>query len=200
MPRPVETAISLRMLQQRVRLCPGLMEHDRCSPYDVRMAEKVRVGVIGAGVMGRYPCETLALRLTGAELAAVADIDGVAAGRAASLSSGALATTDHRALLADPSVQAVVIASPNDTHAALVREAARAGKYVFCEKPIALDLASADAALAEAARQGVKLQVGFQRRFDPAYREARQAIADGELGGMELIVAPARVASRMGVG
>src|SRR3989337_1037536 len=71
------TAISLRMLQQRVRRCPGLMEHDRCSPYDVRMAEKVRVGVIGAGVMGRYHCETLALRLTGAELAAVAHIDGV---------------------------------------------------------------------------------------------------------------------------
>src|SRR3989337_1572315 len=96
-PRPLETAISLRMLQQRVRRCPGLMEHDRCSPYDVRMAAKVRVGVIGAGVMGRYHCETLALRLTGAELAAVADIDGVAAGPAASPSPGALATTAHRA-------------------------------------------------------------------------------------------------------
>src|SRR3990172_3887932 len=127
MPRPLETAISLRMLQQRVRRCPGLMEHDRCSPYDVRMAEKVRVGVIGAGVMGRYHCETLAQRLPGAELAAVADVNAAAAERAAALSPGALATSDHRALLADPSLQAVVIASPNDTHAALVREAARAG-------------------------------------------------------------------------
>src|SRR3990170_3092568 len=159
------------MLQQRVRRCPGLMEHDRCSPYDVRMAEKVRVGVIGAGVMGRYHCETLALRLTGAELAGVADIDGAAAGRAASLSPGALATTDHRALLAEPSIQAVVIASPNDTHAAL----------------------------AEAARQGVKLQVGFQRRFDPAYLEARQAIADGELGAVELIVGTTRDPSPPGM-
>lgn len=163
------------------------------------MAEKVRVGVIGAGVMGRYHCETLALRLTGAELAGVADTDGAAAGRAASLSPGALATTDHRALLADPSVQAVVIASPNDTHAPLIREAARAGKHVFCEKPIALDLASADATLAEAARQGVKLQIGFQRRFDPAYREARRAIADGELGGVELIVGTTRDPSPPGV-
>src|SRR3990172_10343430 len=132
MPRPLETAISLRMLQQRVRRCPGLMEHDRCSPYDVRVAEKVRVGVIGAGVMGRYHGETLALRLAGAELAAVADIDGVAAGRAASLSPGALATTDHRALLADGSIDAVIIASPNDTHAPLIREAAPPRNHLFC--------------------------------------------------------------------
>src|SRR3990170_9168975 len=98
------------------------MEPCPCSPYDVRMADKVRVGVIGAGVMGRYHCETLALRLPGAELVAVADVDAVAAGRAASLSPGALATTDHRALLADPPVQAVVIASPNETPAALAPE------------------------------------------------------------------------------
>ena len=156
------------------------------------MADKVRVGVIGAGVMGRYHCETLALRLPGAELVAVADVDAAAAGRAAALSPGALATTDHRALLAAPSVQAVVIATPNDTHAPLIREGTRAGKHVFCEKPLALDLASADAALAEADRQGVKLQIGFQRRFDPAYREARQAIADGELGPVELIVGTTR--------
>src|SRR3989337_1037250 len=102
MPRPVETSISLRMLQQRVRRCPGLMEHDRCSPYDVRMAEKVRVGVIGAGVMGCYHCETLALRLAGAELAGVADIDGVAAGRAASLPPGALPAPAHRRRVPPP--------------------------------------------------------------------------------------------------
>jgi myo-inositol 2-dehydrogenase/D-chiro-inositol 1-dehydrogenase len=156
------------------------------------MSEKVRVGVIGAGVMGRYHCETLARRLPGAELAAVADVNAAAAERAAALSPGAVATADHRALLADPSLEAVVIATPNDTHAALIREAARAGKHVFCEKPVALDLASADAALAEAARQGVKLQIGFQRRFDPAYREARRAIADGELGAVELIAGTTR--------
>ena len=156
------------------------------------MSDKVRVGVIGAGEMGRYHCETLALRLPGAELVAVADLDEDAARRAAGLAPAAAVLTDHRALLADPSIQAVVIATPNDTHAFLIREAARAGKHVFCEKPIALDLAGADAALAEADRQGVKLQVGFQRRFDPAYREARQAIADGELGAVELIVGTTR--------
>ena len=156
------------------------------------MADKVRVGVIGAGVMGRSHCETLALRLPGAELVAVADVDEDAARRAAGLAPAAAVLTDHRVLLADPSLQAVVIATPNDTHASLIREAARAGKHVFCEKPVALDLASADAALAEVDRQGVKLQVGFQRRFDSAYREARRAIADGELGAVELIVGTTR--------
>src|SRR3972149_5419097 len=118
------------------------MEPDRGSPYDVRsMSEKVRVGVIGAGAMGRYHCETLARRLPGAELAAVADVNADAARRAASLALAAVATGDHRALLADPSLQAVVIATPNDTHASLIREAARAGKHVFCEKPLALALA-----------------------------------------------------------
>src|SRR3989338_1267964 len=105
------------MLQQRVRRCPGLMEHDRCSPYDVRMADKVRVGVIGAGVMGRYHCETLTLRLSGAELVAVADVDEDAAWRVAGFAPAAAVLTDHRALLADGSIQAVVIATPNDTHA-----------------------------------------------------------------------------------
>ena len=168
------------------------MEPCRRSPYDVRMADKVRVGVIGGGVMGRYHCETLALRLPGAALVAVADVDEDAARRAAGFAPAAAVLTDHRALLADGSIQAVVIATPNDTHAALIGEAAHAGKHVFCEKPVALDLASADAAIAEAARQGVKLQIGFQRRFDPAYREARQAIADGELGAVELIVGTTR--------
>src|SRR3989304_3179586 len=141
------------------------MEYDRCSPYDVRMAEKVRVGVIGAGAMGRYHCETLALRLPGAELVAVADLNEDAARRAAGPAPAAAALTDHRALLAAPSVQAVVISPPNDPHASLIRDAARAGKHVFCEKPLALDLASADAALAEADRQGVKPQAGLPPRF-----------------------------------
>src|SRR3989304_10102939 len=100
------------------------MEYDRCSPYDVRMADKVRVGVIGAGVMGCYHCETLALRLPGAELVAVADLNEDAARRAAGPPAAA-ALTDHRALLADPSIQAVVIAPPHDTPASLLREAAR---------------------------------------------------------------------------
>ena len=61
----------------------------------------------------------------------------------------------------------MIIASPNDTHARLIEEASKAGKHIFCEKPLALDLPSADVALAAVGKSGVKLQVGFQRRFDP---------------------------------
>src|SRR3990172_9146603 len=108
------------------------------------MSDTVRVGVLGAGVMGRSHCEPLARRLPGAERGAGADGEEDAARRAAGLAPAAAVLTDHRALLADGSIQAVVIATPNDTHAALIREAARAGKHVFCEKPVALDLASAE--------------------------------------------------------
>ncbi len=156
------------------------------------MADRVRVGVIGAGAMGTYHCRSLAQRILGAELAALADVKAEAARRAAALADGARATTEPESLLADPSIEAVVIASPNDTHARYVEAAARAGKHVFCEKPIALDLESADAALAAVKQHGVKLQIGFQRRFDAAYRRARGAIAAGELGRLELIVATTR--------
>ncbi len=142
--------------------------------------------------MGLHHSRSLAHHIQGAELASVADPDREAARRAAALAPGAAATTDHQALLADPAIDAVVIVSPNDTHARLIEEASRAGKHVFCEKPLALDLPSADAALAAVAKGGVKLQVGFQRRFDPSFRMARSVIQEGDLGEVELIVSTTR--------
>jgi inositol 2-dehydrogenase len=154
------------------------------------MSERIRVALIGAGPMGRHHCRTLASN-PDVQLVAVADLNGEAARAAASLSPGALAT-DDRSLFADPSIRAIVVTTPNDTHAALIRDAANAGKHVFCEKPLARDLASADEALAAVATAGVKLQLGFQRRFDPAYRRARATIADGELGAVELVMSTTR--------
>jgi myo-inositol 2-dehydrogenase/D-chiro-inositol 1-dehydrogenase len=156
------------------------------------MTEKVRVGIIGAGRMGRHHCQNLALRVPAAELAAVADIEAGSADWLAALAPGVYASADHRQLLEDPTIAAVLIATPNDTHAGLVREAAEAAKHVFCEKPLALDLDGADAALAAVAAAGVKLQIGFQRRFDPAYREARRIIEAGELGAVELVSSTTR--------
>ena len=156
------------------------------------MSEKVRIGVIGVGRMGFHHSESLAQRVEGAELAAVADIDREGARRAAALAPRVEATTDHQTMLADPSIAAVVIATPNDTHARLIQQASEAGKHIFCEKPLALDLPSADAALSAVARHGVKLQLGFQRRFDPAFRKVRSVVRDGELGAVELIVCTTR--------
>ena len=156
------------------------------------MSGRVRIGVIGTGTLGMHHCRTLALHTPGADLAVVADSRDEAARAAAAIGSETNIATDYRAILNDGSIQAVVITTPNDTHARFVREAAEAGKDIFCEKPLALDMAEADAALEAVASNSVKLQIGFQRRFDPSYREARSALLAGDLGNIELIVGTTR--------
>ena len=143
--------------------------------------EAIGFGVIGAGAIGRLHAQHLAARIPGARLVAVSDVSREAADACAE-AAGAAAYEDHRALLAHPQVEAVVIASPPDTHAALIEEAAAAGKQVFCEKPIDCALGKIDRALAAVARAGVTLQIGFNRRFDANYRAVRDAIASGKVG------------------
>lgn len=154
--------------------------------------DKVRVGVIGAGSMGALHCRSLAMSVAAAEMVWVADDNAERARQAAALAPGARATTDYRELLADPAVDAVVIATPNDTHAALIQEASAAGKHIFCEKPLALDLPDADAALAAVEERGVKLQIGFQRRFDAGFQKVHRAVESGELGEPELLLTTTR--------
>src|ERR1051326_7719218 len=142
----------------------------------------VRVGLIGAGRIGQKHAETVA-RLPTAMLAAVADANEAAAEAAASKAGPEGATaTEYRRVLEDPEIDAVLIAAPTDLHGRLIVEAARAGKQIFCEKPIALTVAEADEALAAVRQAGGKLQIGFQRRFDLAYERAHAAVRSGELG------------------
>jgi len=148
-------------------------------------------GLIGAGSIGRFHAQTLAHRLPGVRLVAVCD-PFEEAGRAVAELAGARWTPDAGDLVADPAVQAVVIAAPSAAHADLIEKAAAAGKHIFCEKPVAIDLPATDAALAAVERAGVALQVGFQRRFDPAYQRARQMIAAGDIGAIELVVCTTR--------
>ena len=145
-------------------------------------ADRLNVGLIGAGRIGRLHAGHLAGQIPRATLLAVADVAEDAARECAGQLGISAAHADYRALLEDPDVQAVVICSSTDTHARIVEEAAEAGKHVFCEKPIALSLAAIDRALAAVERAGVKLQVGFNRRFDANYRRVRQAIEQGEIG------------------
>ncbi len=144
--------------------------------------DAVRVALIGSGRMGAFHGETLARRLPGAVLAAVADPAPGAAERLAAELGAPRAYTDAGAAFADPEVDAVVIAAPARFHADLVQGAARAGKHVFCEKPMALTPADADRAIAAANDAGVVLQVGFNRRFAPDWVAARRLLADGLLG------------------
>lgn len=147
----------------------------------------VNVGVVGAGAMGAHHAETLARRVPGARLAGVADpLPGLAQRVAASLGCDRW-TTDLHALLAEPELHAVVIATPTRFHAEAIAAAAQAGKAIFCEKPLANDLAEADRALAAVRAAGVLFQVGFQRRFDRGYRAAHDLARSGALGSVQLL-------------
>jgi myo-inositol 2-dehydrogenase / D-chiro-inositol 1-dehydrogenase len=154
--------------------------------------QTIRFGVIGAGRIGKIHAENLAMRIPGSSVAAIADPRLEAAQEAAAALNIPTATADYKQVLADPSIQAVAICSSTDTHARMIVEAAEAGKHIFCEKPIAYDLAKIDKALAAAEKAGVKLQIGFNRRFDPNVRKIREVLAAGGIGQPHIL----RITSR----
>ena len=100
---------------------------------------------------------------------------------------GTRACADWRDILADPSVDAVVVATPSADHCDIVVGAAEAGKHIFCEKPMAMNAAQCDAMLAAVAKSGVKLQLGFMRRYDAGFVAAKQRVDAGEIGRVVLV-------------
>lgn len=147
----------------------------------------VQVGLIGAGGIGSFHGESLARRVPGATLTAIVDPALEAAERLAESLECPHATPEPEELLADSSIQAVVIAAPASVHADLIEAAAGAGKAVFCEKPMGLTLADADRAIGAARTAGVSLQVGFNRRFATDFRAAHDLVESGELGEPQLL-------------
>ncbi|NWG14746.1 MAG: inositol 2-dehydrogenase [Acidobacteria bacterium] len=151
------------------------------------MAKKLNIGIVGAGRIGKVHARNLVYRIPGACLRAIVDLNEDAArGLAAELGVPG-AGADFRELLTDPEIQAVLVCSSTDTHARITQEAARAGKHVFCEKPISHSLAEIDETLGVVEKAGVKLQVGFNRRFDANFRRVRRAVESGEIGEPSLI-------------
>lgn len=148
---------------------------------------KLTVGIIGAGRIGKVHAETLAFRIPEAEILAITDLNQDAAAQLAKRCGIPSVTASSDEILADPRIQAVLICSSTDTHAGLIVQAAQAGKHIFCEKPIAHDLSKIDAALAAVEKAGVKLQIGFNRRFDPNFARVRAAVANGEVGTPRLM-------------
>lgn len=147
----------------------------------------VRLGLIGSGWIGTFHAETIAQRIPGAILGAVADPQPGAAERVAAPLGVENVYLDAADLISDPAVDGVVISSPAFTHTDLVVAAARAGKAVFVEKPMALTLDDADRAIAAAADAGVPLQVGFNRRFATDFAAAHDVVAGGGVGTPQLL-------------
>ena len=150
------------------------------------MGETVRLGLVGLGRMGRFHAANLAGRIPGARLVRIAaSAEDVARENAARL-GGVQWSTSYEDLLDDAKIEAIIVASPTPLHAEMVAAAAAAGKHVFCEKPISLELARTRQVIEAVRAAGVKLQVGFQRRFDPDYRAAKQRILEDHIGEVYL--------------
>lgn len=141
---------------------------------------KVKVGLVGVGRIGRLHVETLVQRVPQAELVAVTDRDVAAATTVAAEYGVGCVGSFGELLAAD--VEAVVICSSTDTHAEFIKQAAGAGKHIFCEKPIDSDLARIDEVLRVVESSGVKLMIGFNRRFDANPQRIKRALETGEVG------------------
>ncbi|MBY3026993.1 Gfo/Idh/MocA family oxidoreductase [Rhizobium leguminosarum] len=147
----------------------------------------VNIGLIGAGRIGSFHGESVAKRLVDAELVAIADPAPGAAAKLADKLGVDASYTDVAEMLAQPGLDAVIIATPARFHTNVLVQTAEAGKAIFCEKPMALTLEDADRGIAAAKTAGVPLQVGFNRRWDQAFAEGRAAIDAGKVGAPQLI-------------
>lgn len=157
------------------------------------MSQKVRIGLLGAGRIGKLHGENLAHAVSEAELYAVADpyMNDEIREWAASMGIEKC-YDDPEQIINDPTIEAVFICSSTSAHADLIMRAAKAGKHIFCEKPIHTDLEKIKEALAAVEKAGVKLQVGFVRRFDHNHKMVRDTVASGRLGNPHIIKVTSR--------
>jgi len=152
------------------------------------MAAKLKIGIIGAGRIGKIHAENIARFIPQAELAGIADIKLTAEQETWARGLGARSVTkEPKELLSDSSIKAIAICSSTDTHADFVIAASEAGKQVFCEKPIDLSVVKVKAAIDAAKRAGVKLQIGFNRRFDHNFARIHTHTLSGSIGQVQLV-------------
>jgi myo-inositol 2-dehydrogenase/D-chiro-inositol 1-dehydrogenase len=149
----------------------------------------IRFGVLGAGRIGKVHARAVGSN-KGAVLAAVADAHAPSAKELADAYGSAVRSIEEIEKASD--IDAVVICTPTDTHSDLIERFSRAGKAVFCEKPIDLEIARVEKCLAVVDQTGATLMVGFNRRFDPHFAAVKQAVDDGVVGAVEQVVITSR--------
>ncbi|MGE3876421.1 MAG: inositol 2-dehydrogenase [Parvibaculaceae bacterium] len=150
----------------------------------------LRFALFGAGRIGAMHAANIAGH-PGAALAAVFDVNRNAA-EAVAAKHGAKAAASIDEVLADPSVDAVLIASSTDTHVPLITASAKSGKAILCEKPIDLDIRKVEECRKDIAKTNAPIQIGFNRRYDATHRALRQAVAQGEIGTLEVLIITSR--------
>ena len=148
----------------------------------------IGICVIGAGRAGMIHARNFALgRIANAALSALVEPSEEVRRRASRELRVEQVCADYHAALTNPRVDAVVVATPSEHHCAIVIAAAQAGKHILCEKPMAMNASECDAMLAAVEKAGVKLQIGFMRRFDAGFVAAKQRVDGGEIGRVVLV-------------
>lgn len=142
--------------------------------------EKIKLGIIGLGRIGKIHYENLKFHIPGAEVVMVSD-------PFVNHSQNGVPCGSVEELIKHPDIQAVVICSPTDTHADYIEQSARAGKHIFCEKPHDLSLDRVIETLLIVQETGVKLMLGFNRRFDPAFQKIRKLVEEGSIGDPAIV-------------
>lgn len=156
------------------------------------MKKEIGVCLIGAGRCGMIHGRNFANSVPGAKLVAVSDVFEEGAKAAAKELNLTTWYTDYREALANPEVDAVLIATPTKFHCQIALDAAKAKKHIYCEKPMAMNVEECDLMIQAAEENHVKLQIGFIRRFDESFRKAKEIIDSGKIGKVVLVKSQTR--------
>lgn len=149
--------------------------------------KQLNIGIIGAGRIGKVHAQSITYNVPTAKVLGITDVYKEGLQELADKYGIEKVYNDYKEMLADKDIDAVLVCSSTDTHADISIEAAKAGKHIFCEKPVDLTPAKVQAVIDAVAQAGVKLQVGFNRRFDHNFAHVRSLINEGKVGNLELI-------------
>jgi myo-inositol 2-dehydrogenase/D-chiro-inositol 1-dehydrogenase len=149
--------------------------------------KQLKVGIIGAGRIGSLHAKSICYNVPTAKVVGITDVFAENAKKVAAELGIEKVYADYKEMLADPEVEAVLVCSSTDTHADIAIEAAKAGKHIFCEKPVDLTPSKVEAVIAAVKEAGVKLQVGFNRRFDHNFANIRKMVNDGKIGDVHIV-------------
>lgn len=147
----------------------------------------INIGLVGTGRIGKVHAENIVYHIKETNLKGIADIDAKSAKEMARLYDVPFVTDDYRKLINNPDIQAIFICSATQTHAEIIKEATIAGKHVFCEKPIDLDLQKVQGLVSLIDNSNIKFQLGFNRRFDSEFQTLRNLLQSGKMGNIHLL-------------